>query len=69
MGPLGHKDTLPYSSLWVSGVLHMILVSVSIPSVLPDLASPASEETTTDARLESLAEESSQAPNPEPISE
>uniref|UniRef100_A0A674GLR9 Interleukin 11 receptor subunit alpha n=1 Tax=Taeniopygia guttata TaxID=59729 RepID=A0A674GLR9_TAEGU len=32
-----------------------------------DLASTASEETTTDARLESLAEESSQAPNPEPI--
>ncbi|KAL9821653.1 interleukin-11 receptor subunit alpha isoform 1-T1 [Geothlypis trichas] len=32
-----------------------------------DLVSTASEETTTDARLESLAEESSQAPNPEPI--
>ncbi|NWY93072.1 I11RA protein, partial [Loxia curvirostra] len=32
-----------------------------------DLASTASEETTTDARLESLAEEPSQAPNPEPI--
>ncbi|NWV21019.1 I11RA protein, partial [Origma solitaria] len=32
-----------------------------------DLASTASEETTTDARLERLAEEPSQAPNPEPI--
>ncbi|RMC16521.1 hypothetical protein DUI87_06457 [Hirundo rustica rustica] len=50
-----------------SEVLHMLLVSVSIPPVLPDLASTASEETTTDARLESLAEEPSKAPNPEPI--
>ncbi|XP_064591780.1 interleukin-11 receptor subunit alpha isoform X2 [Zonotrichia leucophrys gambelii] len=32
-----------------------------------DLASTAREETTTYARLESLAEEPSQAPNPEPI--
>ncbi|NXF34656.1 I11RA protein, partial [Nyctibius bracteatus] len=32
-----------------------------------DLATAAREETTTDARLESLAEEPSQAPNPEPI--
>ncbi|NXK09881.1 I11RA protein, partial [Herpetotheres cachinnans] len=32
-----------------------------------DLATTASEETTTDASLESLAEEPSQAPNPEPI--
>ncbi|NXK87488.1 I11RA protein, partial [Formicarius rufipectus] len=32
-----------------------------------DLATTASEETTTDARLDSLAEEPSQAPNPEPI--
>ncbi|XP_009078889.1 PREDICTED: interleukin-11 receptor subunit alpha [Acanthisitta chloris] len=32
-----------------------------------DLATTISEETTTDARLESLAEEPSQAPNPEPI--
>ncbi|NXD27885.1 I11RA protein, partial [Spelaeornis formosus] len=67
VGPLGHKDTFPSSSLWVPGVLHMLLVSVCIPAVLPDLASTASEETTTDARLENLAEEPSQAPNPEPI--
>ncbi|NWW43402.1 I11RA protein, partial [Pedionomus torquatus] len=33
-----------------------------------DLATTTSEETTTDASLESLAEEPSQAPNPEPIS-
>ncbi|NWH76526.1 I11RA protein, partial [Piaya cayana] len=32
-----------------------------------DLTTTASEETTTDARLESLAKESSQASNPEPI--
>uniref|UniRef100_A0A663N7Q8 Fibronectin type-III domain-containing protein n=1 Tax=Athene cunicularia TaxID=194338 RepID=A0A663N7Q8_ATHCN len=32
-----------------------------------DLATAASKETTTDASLESLAEEPSQAPNPEPI--
>ncbi|KAJ7424147.1 Interleukin-11 receptor subunit alpha [Willisornis vidua] len=32
-----------------------------------DLATTVSEETTTDARLDSLAEEPSQAPNPEPI--
>ncbi|NXJ32634.1 I11RA protein, partial [Ciconia maguari] len=36
-------------------------------SVLPDPATVASEETTTDASLESLAKESSRAPNPEPI--
>ncbi|NXS14869.1 I11RA protein, partial [Neodrepanis coruscans] len=32
-----------------------------------DLVTTASEQTTTDARLESLAEEPSHAPNPEPI--
>ncbi|KAM4639028.1 interleukin-11 receptor subunit alpha isoform 1-T1 [Amazona ochrocephala] len=37
------------------------------PSSPMDLVTTASEETTTDTSLESLAEEPSQAPNPEPI--
>lgn len=39
------------------------------PFALTDPATMVSEETTTDVSLGSLAEEPSQAPNPEPISE
>ena len=66
-GQQGHPSLLVYVGRWDAACYFGWVIPIL--SVLPDPATTASEETTTDTSLESLAEEPSQAPNPEPISE
>lgn len=66
-GAQRHPSLLLPVRPWGAG--HDVGSVIPTHSVLPDPATAMSEETTTDPNLESLAEEPSQAPNPEPISE